>query len=370
MTMREALYRSQNIPAVKCLDTITPELGFSYLENSGLTTLVSPENAINGVHDVIESLALGGMTLGVYNIDMCAAYALYANDGVYTKPIYYTKVYDHDGNLLLDNSQPETQRVVKESTAWLLTSAMQSVVTQGTGTKCKIPNQPVAGKTGTSNSDGDLWFVGFTPYYTAAIWTGYDDDASRDVGAVDHRTMWSKIMTEIHANLPTKSFSEKPDDVIEVSICKQSGQLAGDLCTQDERGSQVITEYYAKGTEPTETCTAHGVYPICMETNKLSIGTCPASFRIMVKRPPNNTVVPDDAKNDVYEVADDAYTIAYEAAAAICPVHGASYLEQLGITPGSTSTLTVDDLLGNSSFDVPSDDGGDDGGNHPSDNNE
>lgn len=361
MTMRTALKLSQNIPAVKCLHEITPQLGFSYLQNFGLTTLVSPEEAINGYHDVIESLALGGMTNGVYNIDMCAAYATYANDGVYTKPIYYTKVYDHNGNLILDNTEPQTHRVVKDTTAWLMTSAMQSVVTEGTGTKCKVPNQPVAGKTGTSNSDGDLWFVGFTPYYTAAIWTGYDDNNTRKVN-VDHRTLWSKIMTEIHEDLPAGSFTEKPETIVSVQVCSQSGQLPVEgLCDADERGSQIITEYFAVGTEPTETCTAHGVYPICGETGKLSVGTCPASYRIMVKRPPNNTVVPEEAKGDVYEVADSAYTIPYELEEAVCPVHGSWYLEQLGITTtpnsdGENLGPSVDDFMNGNQFNYSDDD--------------
>lgn len=350
MTMRTALKLSQNIPAVKCLDQITQELGFSYLQNFGLTTLVSPENAMNGFHDVTESLALGGMTQGVYNIDMCAAYAAYANSGIYTKPVYYTKVYDHNGNLLLDNTTPETHRVVKDTTAWLMTSAMQSVVTEGTGTKCKVPNQPVAGKTGTSNSDGDLWFVGYTPYYTAAIWTGYDDDNSRAVSGVDHRSLWSRIMTEIHQDLPAGSFPKQPDTIVSVEVCSQSGQLpVPGLCDADERGSQIITEYFAVGTEPTETCTAHGIFNICGETGKLSAGTCPATQRIMVKRPPNNTIVPEEAKDDKYEVADSAWTIPYELVDAICPVHGAWYLEQLGITvtPGGeegTSGPSIDDF--------------------------
>lgn len=353
MSVREALYRSQNVPAVKCLAEITSEYGFSYLQNFGLTTLVAPENAMNGLHDVTESLALGGMTLGAYNIDMCAAYATYANNGVYTKPIYYTKVYDHDGNLLLDNSTPETRRVVKESTAWLMTNAMQSVVTQGTGTKCKIPNQPVAGKTGTSNSSGDLWFVGYTPYYTAAIWTGYDDSGRNVEKDVDHRTMWSDIMTQIHADLPALQFPAKPDSVVSVQICKQSGMLpVPGLCDCDERGSQIGSEYFAVGTEPTETCTAHGLYNICMETGKLSVGTCPALTRVFVVKPPNNTIVPTvitDPEYDAskYTVEDAPFTIPYELFTAVCPVHGGWYLEQLGYTPNTTTqSPSVHELLG------------------------
>lgn len=339
MGLREALYRSENIPAVKCLDLITPELGFKYLQEFGLSTLVSPSEAINGIHDVTESLALGGMALGVYNIDMCAAYATYANDGMYIKPVYYTKVYDHDGNLLLDNSNPETHRVVKSTTAQLMTNAMTSVITQGTGGRCRLPNMDVAGKTGTSNSDGDLWFVGFTPYYTAAIWTGYDDDATRKVyKEVDHTGMWGQIMKKIHEDLPSARFEMDSDKIVSVQVCKQSGLLPVEgLCDCDERGSQIVTEYFAKGTEPTETCDAHGIFDICGETGKLSVGTCPATQRIMVRRPPNNTIVPEDAEEQDFSIADAAYTVPYEMEEAVCPVHGSWYFENPGFYSGDDS---------------------------------
>ena len=103
ITVRAALTRSQNVPAVKVLTQITPAVGFSYLQKFGLSTLVSPQNPVNGSHDVVQSLALGGMTKGVSNIDMTAAYAAIANKGVYTKPIYYTKVLDSEGNVIIDN---------------------------------------------------------------------------------------------------------------------------------------------------------------------------------------------------------------------------------------------------------------------------
>lgn len=333
MPLRTALKLSQNIPAVRCLDEITPMYGFSYLQNFGLTTLVAPENHINGIHDVTESLALGGMARGVYNIDMCAAYATYANKGLYTKPIYYTKVYDHSGNLLLDNTEPQVRRVVKETTAWLMTSAMESVVTSGTGTQCKISNQPVAGKTGTSNSDGDLWFCGYTPYYTAAIWTGYDDDSSKAV-SVNHKILWSKIMTEIHKDLPTASFPAKPDDIISVSVCTQSGMLPGPLCSADERGPQIATEYFAKGTEPTQECDKHVILNVCPETGRLPAG-CGGVNRVMVLRPPNNSYpkegsdVPAIDPRVNLNVADALYAIPQELFNAICPVHGAAFIEEL-----------------------------------------
>jgi len=142
MTVRQALTISENVPAVKVLTKITPQVGFNYLENFGLSTLVSPKNAINGNHDVVQSLALGGMTRGVCNIDMTAAYATIANKGVYTKPVYYTQVLDSEGNVLIDNTTPTTHRVLKETSAWLLTSALRSVVTDGTAKPANFAGQP------------------------------------------------------------------------------------------------------------------------------------------------------------------------------------------------------------------------------------
>ena len=140
--------------------------------------------------------------------------------------------------------------------------------------------------------------------------------------------MWSKIMTAIHKDLPTGSFAPMPDTIVEVAVCSQSGMLPAEgMCENDERGSQIITEYFAVGTEPTETCTAHGYYNICVETGKLSVGTCPAIPRLMVRRPPNNTIVPEDAEETEYTVADAAYTVPYEMEAAVCPVHGSWYFE-------------------------------------------
>lgn len=322
ISMRTALLRSRNVPAVKTLNAITPSLGFSYLQKFGFTTLISPENAINGHHDAVEALALGGMTHGVYNIELCAAYAAYANNGIYTEPIYYTKVYDHDGNLILDNTEPETHRVVKESTAWLMTSALQSVVTSGTGTQCKLPNHPVAGKTGTSNAESDLWFAGYTPYYTAAIWTGLDDNTM--VKNVNHRKLWASIMTEIHANLPPKTFESAPENIIQVTICSQSGKrpVAG-ICDCDPRGSCVTTEYFAKGSEPAEDdlCDVHVKLSLCTESNELSTGTCPnVTDHIFIQKPAENIIIPENAE-PVATPNDQIYTVPDNFTSAICHIH-------------------------------------------------
>ena len=175
-TIRKAIQNSVNVVAVKCLEKVTPELGLEYLDNFGFTTLAhgdaSDTDANGNVYsDANLPLALGGITYGVTNVELNAAYSAIANGGKYIKPIYFTKIVDRDGNVLIDNTPEETE-VIKESTAWLLTSAMEDVVNYGTATNCQLDNMPVAGKTGTTDTYNDLWFVGYTPYYSCAVWSG------------------------------------------------------------------------------------------------------------------------------------------------------------------------------------------------------
>lgn len=177
MTIRQAIRNSINTVAVQCLEDVTPELGLKYLDNFGFTTLAHGEADENGniYTDANLSTALGGITSGVTNVELCAAYASIANKGNYIKPLYYTQILDHNGNVLIDNTSAE-RSVIKESTAWLLTNAMEDVVQNGTGRACQLDNMPVAGKTGTTDDYNDLWFVGYTPYYTCAVWSGFDNN--------------------------------------------------------------------------------------------------------------------------------------------------------------------------------------------------
>ena len=305
MSVREALMLSQNVPAVKVLTQITPQAGFNYLEKFGLSTLVSAKNAVNGSHDVVQSLALGGMTYGVKNIDMTAAYAAIANKGTYIRPIYYTKVYDNNGNLLIDNSTAETREVLKPTTAWLLTSALQSVVNEGTASAARLDNQPVAGKTGTTQNETDKWFCAFTPYYTSSIWIGYDDNSKVLPSSIDHRTIWHDIMKQISADQPTGSFP-MPDGIVEKTVCSQSGKLAADgLCDSDPRGSQLVTEYFAVDNIPTDTCDTHVKLTICNDSGKIaSVGCTNTSTRVFIKKSASGMEAADGA----YAISDDTIT--------------------------------------------------------------
>lgn len=256
MTIREAIVRSCNTIAIQCFRDITPRVGYNYLKQLGFEK-VSNHIEINGkiYNDALEPTALGGITQGVSTLELTAAYAAIANSGTYTKPIFYTKVLDHNGNILLEN-EPETSQVFRESTAYLLTSALQSVVEDGngTGTALRLSNMPVAGKTGTTSATRDVWFVGYTPYYTCGVWAGYDtNEYLLDDCKSFHKTLWSKVMTRIHENLPRAEF-EIPANVQQATICAESGLLAG-------LGCSTKTEYFETSTIPTVRCTQHYVPP-------------------------------------------------------------------------------------------------------------
>lgn len=266
-TLREAITRSINIVTVKTLTEIGTSLGFSYLHDFGFTTLVDDDNN--------QALALGGITKGVTNLELTSAYATIANSGTYIKPRFYTKILDHDGNVLIDNT-PQTHGVLKDSTAWLLTNAMEDVVKKGTGTSVNFDNMAIAGKTGTTTKNRDALFAGFTPYYTCVVWGGYDDNTPQASGTTSYpKTIWKAVMSRIHENLEYKDFT-MPDDITTATVCKKSGRLVvAGHCDSDPRGSMVTTEYFAEGSVPTEYCNRHVSVSLCAESGMLATEFCP-----------------------------------------------------------------------------------------------
>lgn len=314
--IRRAIYRSMNIVACRIMEQVTPHVSFDYLKKLGFTTLVESQTDDNGkiYSDIGIPLALGGITNGVTNLELTAAYATIANNGIYNRPVFYTKVVDHNGKVLLSNESASTQ-VIKTSTAYLLTNAMQDTTTLGTGTnlafkqgevndyisvyakrkfgittdeeasaneeykayvsdlKTKLSGMPIAGKTGSSHYT-DLWFVGYSPYYTAAIWTGFDNNV-RQINRNYHQHMWRKIMEQIHVVKEKEATSfAMPDSILRATICTKCGNLAvTGLCDQVDA---VKTEIFAKGTVPTEKCTCHVKASICTVSDQLASVYCPA----------------------------------------------------------------------------------------------
>lgn len=281
-TLRKGIYDSMNIVTVKTLVQVTPQVGYDYLQKLGFTSLVESRKEKDGrvVSDINYPMALGGLTDGVSNLELTAAYASIANDGIYTEPSFYTKILDHNGKVLL-NASPKKEQVMKESTAFLLTSAMEDVVKVGTGKNLRLTaiDMPVAGKTGSTSSYKDLWFAGFSPYYTATVWSGFDNNKIQTEKSYQ-RKIWKKIMEQIHIkkNLETKDFTI-PDSIVTAKICAKSGKLAIDgVCNKYLGGDTTKIEYFAKGSEPTEKCDIHVKATICTKSHALATDNCPSKY--------------------------------------------------------------------------------------------
>ncbi len=268
MNINEAVSLSINTIPVKLVAQMTPEYSFEFAkEKMGLSTLVS--SYVNAAGDTFSDvdlapLAMGGLTRGVTVKAMAQAYATFANEGVYREARTYTKVVDSDGKVVLDNTQ-QSHVAMKDMTAWYITYMLENTVESGTGTAAQIANMTVAGKTGTTTSDFDRWFAGYTPYYTGVVWCGYDDP--EEVVLTDSSTnpaivLWQKVMELVHDGLPNKEFN-KPTNVVECTVCRDSGLLMTDACREDPRGSRAVTVELSLYDVPTQNCDVHKEVEIC-----------------------------------------------------------------------------------------------------------
>ena len=286
VNVRTAMELSLNTVAVKIVDQLTPEACFSFAqERFGLSTLTASRDINGAIYTDIAyaPMALGSLTTGVTVKAVSTAYAALANEGIYRTARTYTQVKDASGKIVLDNTQ-ESHVAVSELTAWYLTDMMQGVVTQGTGRDAAIEGMAVAGKTGTTTSSFDRWFAGYTPYYTAAVWVGFDEpeaivlaDESRNPAA----TLWSMVMSQIHKGLPSADFV-KPSTVVTCTVCADSGLLATQWCENDIRESRVISMDLALEDVPTQTCNVHVGVGQCQESGLIANDYCAQA--------PDNTV--------------------------------------------------------------------------------
>ena len=241
ISVRKAIEISANIPAVKTLQTLGTSKSYDFMTKKlGFTSLTNLDNNLS-------ALGLGGMSKGVSPKEMAAAYAMFANKGVYITPHTYTKVLDSSGKVLLE-TKPEKIRAISEANAFIMTSFLKDVVngSAGTGRNARLSKVTAYGKTGTSNDNKDKWFCGFTTEYAGAVWYGYD--ANKSVGSTNVSTqVWKKVMEKIHEGMGASSF-EAPDSVTAVSVCQVTGKLSSSGCGRGK------TEYFAKGTLPTKYC--------------------------------------------------------------------------------------------------------------------
>ena len=268
VSVEEAVEQSINTVPVKLVAQMTPEYSYSFAKDKmGLSTLVSSYKTTNGeeLSDVnLWALALGSLTRGVTVRAMTAAYAAFANEGVWREARTYTVVKDSNGQVILDNTQ-ESHVAMKDMTAWYITDMLKSTVEKGTGTAAQLENMTVAGKTGTTSRDFDRWFAGYTPYYTGVVWCGYDDP--EEVVLTNSETnpavvLWQKVMSTLHTGLANKEFA-KPTNVVECTVCRDSGKLVTDACKEDPRGSRAVKVQLSLYDVPTENCDVHTEVEIC-----------------------------------------------------------------------------------------------------------
>lgn len=251
ITVRQAVETSQNIPFVKIMQDLGVEKSKEYLANMGITSLTDRDCGL--------SMAIGGLDKGVSPLEMAAAYATIANNGEYLEPIFYTKVEDSQGNIVLQVNQ-EKHKVFDKDVNYVLQNILQEPVRGGAGTAryCAIGNVDTAAKTGTTNDDYDRWLCGFTTYYTAAAWYGYDvNEEVNYSGTNPAGLLWSGVMKKIHQNVQAKYFS-RPSGIISATICKETGMCASETC------AEVITDIFVSGSIPA-VCEGHVVEEIPSE---------------------------------------------------------------------------------------------------------
>lgn len=293
ITVRKAIANSSNIVNIKILSNVGVSNGVEFLNELGMTQYNEDDEML--------SLALGGTDHGTTPLQMAAAYATIARGGEYIEPTFYTKVEDLDGNVILEAKQ-ETRRVMSEGNAYILSDILTSPVTGGTAWMCAISGMDVAAKTGTTNENKDRWLCGFTPYYTAATWFGYDTPervAMYNLPDNPAMVIWSAIMDDIHEDLDSKRF-EEPDNIVSAKICLDSGKRATKECTH------TYTEIFVEGTVPDE-CDGHKTVKICKETGKLATEYCPETEEKTYLSTPEKEINPSWKTNagDKYEEIDE-----------------------------------------------------------------
>ena len=224
MTIKDALRDSKNTVSVQIMDKLTPAASLDFLRNRlGVTSLIDEDADY-------AALALGQPHYGITVREMAQAYCALANDGTFTKSRTYTVVKDRSGNVVLDN-QPVTQTAFSTETARTMTYMLNYAATYGTGRESRLSNMPVAGKTGTTSDNKDRWFCGYTPYYTCAVWTGYDTPEKMHFYGNPATQIWQKIMEDIHTDLRYKDFK-----------VSYGGAATGIFGSREELEEQKLTE--------------------------------------------------------------------------------------------------------------------------------
>lgn len=327
-TARIGLFKSRNVVATLLLkDHVGIPTALDYLNKLG----------IDRREEQYLSIAMGGFNKGMTPLEMAAAFSPFANKGIYTTPMFFTEVKDSNGKTII-SIKPEREQVFSEQTVFIMDDMLQDVVTKGTAypegiieytdAEDKKVVIPSAGKTGTTDSNKDKWFCGFTPYYVGVSWYGYDKAVEIEREERDNALLiWNAVMNKVHEGLPSVPFFDTvPPNIVKRTICIDSGKIATELCRRDPRGGRVREEYFIEGTEPSysDTCKVHVEYDACTASKDaqnrdlLATEYCPFETivkKVGIKRPVEyKPAFPNDPypADSIYEMPEGEY----------CTVHG------------------------------------------------
>ncbi len=347
-TINDAITRSVNTVAVRVLQDLTTDLSFDFVKNKLQMDSFIEYATLSGGMPItdkdLSALALGGMNYGVTNLEITAAYQIFANGGVYNKPRTWLKVLDAEGEVILEN-KAESYVVISEQNAAIMTKMLQNVVSRGTATAITLDNTVnCAGKTGTTSSDIDRWFIGYTPYYVAGVWFGYEIPQELGTLAWSPATKaWDMIMTELHREYvngtePLKTF-DSVGGIIEATYCKDSGKMMTAACYADPRGNRAEKGYFTPSTVPSDYCDCHVLVPYDKVTGGVACSKCPEENIIEVGLIKADRTFPMSVK-----VTDAQYTYRAVRDGTVMPTTGDvpfyMGLYENGVSPGYSSTTS------------------------------
>jgi len=281
-TLREGLRRSVNIVAIKLLKENKISYAHEIAKKMGISSLSPKQDDGLGI-------ALGGISKGVTPLEMASAYQTFANGGIHIEPTAILEVRDRDDNLIDEFKQTKTV-ALKASTAYIMTDMLKTAVNSGTGSRAKIKGWPVAGKTGTTDESKDVWFVGFTPELTGAVWLGHDQPTPmpKQFGGTYPAQIWREIMTAAHKGLKPREF-KKAKGIAYATVCKYSGNKPSPDCPDDH----LVTDVFPAGKVPSKVCDIHVVKEICATTGQLPNEYCPdVVTKVLIKKEASGVTIP------------------------------------------------------------------------------
>lgn len=324
-TVHEGVRNSINTISWRSLERLGLDNSFDFLTNKlHLTTLIESQTMSNGLtftDKAYAPLAMGEFTWGVVVKEMVAAYQIFANEGIFNDERIVLKILDNDGNVIVDNEK-KSEVVISAQTATITTKLLQDVVATGTAYKITLKkNVDCAGKTGTSESNNDKWFIGYTPYYVCGVWFGYSMPRSLNkFNSVSSAPVlaWDAIMTKVmqkyvdaakNGGEPLKKFVDAPG-LVQVEYCIDSGKLPTDACrndlrkiTEPKKGNRIEKGWFKAGTEPTEYCDCHVMVEYDKVKKAVAMNGCPSENTIKVGMLNHLRVLPFNI-----QIADAQYT--------------------------------------------------------------